>query len=258
MKSGLYFGKLAHQRLKPAYNAFSYNLFMIYLDLDELDHVFDGRWLWSVERFNWATFRRRDHLRRPGPLQQAVRDTVQEQLGFKPAGPIRLLTHLRYCGYCFNPLSVYYCFGADGITLEAIVAEVHNTPWGEEYVRALDARQGPTDASFCRFELDKEFHVSPFMPLDLHYMWRFTQPGEKLDIHMDLFRAEDMLFNVVLQLERRPLDKRTMAQALLHWPCMTGRIVAAIYGQALRLKCKGVPFFSHPSHPTVKKGLYHP
>jgi DUF1365 family protein len=75
---------------------------------------------------------------------------------------------------------------------------------------------------------------------------------------MDLFRADEMLFNVVLELERRPLDKRTMAQALLRWPCMTARIVAAIYGQALRLKWKGVPFFSHPSRPTVKKGLYHP
>ena len=258
MNSGLYFGTLAHRRLTPAYNAFLYNLFMVYLDLDELEHVFDGRWLWSVERFNWAFFRRRDHLRRPGPLAQAVRDTVQEQLGFTPKGAIRILTQLRYCGYCFNPLSVYYCYAQDNTTLEAIVAEVHNTPWGEEYVRALDARQGPTEKQFYRFELDKEFHVSPFMPLDLHYVWRFTRPEEKLDIRMDLFRANEMLFNVVLELERRPLDKRTMAQALLRWPCMTARIVAAIYGQALRLKWKGVPFFSHPSRPTVKKGLYHP
>jgi len=258
MNSCLYLGNLAHQRLTPAANAFRYTLFMVYLDLDELDHVFDGRWLWSVERFNWATFRRSDHLRRPGPLAQAVRDTVQEQLGFKTAGPIRLLTHLHYCGYCFNPLSVYYCFGVDGVTLEAIVAEVHNTPWGEEYVRALDARQGPTDKSFYRFELDKEFHVSPFMPLDLHYVWRFTAPEEKLSVHMDLFREGNPLFTVNLELERRPLDKRTMAHALLRWPCMTGRIVAAIYGQALRLKWKGVPFFSHPLRPTVKKGLYHP
>ncbi len=258
MNSCLYLGTLAHQRLTPAENAFRYNLFMVYLDLDELEHVFDGRWLWSVERFNWATFLRRDHLRRPGPLQQAVRDTVQEQLGFRPKGAIRILTHLRYCGYCFNPLSVYYCYAQDNTTLEAIIAEVHNTPWGEEYARALDARQGPTDGTFYRFELDKEFHVSPFMPLDLHYVWRFTAPEEKLGVRMDLFREGDPVFNVNLELERRPLDSKTMSHALLRWPCMTGRIVAAIYGQALRLKCKGVPFFSHPSHPTVKKGLYHP
>lgn len=258
MKSGLYFGTLAHRRLKPVQNAFIYNLFMVYLDLDELEHVFDGRWLWSVEQFNWATFRRHDHLRRPGPLQQAVRNTVQEQLGFTPKGAIRVLTQLRYCGYCFNPISIYYCYALDGTTLEAIVAEVHNTPWGEEYARALDARQGPNDGTFYRFELDKEFHVSPFMPLDLHYMWRFSPPEEKLAVQMDLFREGNPVFNVNLELECRPLDSKTMSHALLRWPCMTGRIVAAIYGQALRLKLKGVPFFSHPAHPMVKKGLYHP
>jgi DUF1365 family protein len=258
MNSCLYFGKLAHRRLTPAVNVFRYNLFMVYLDLDELDHVFKGRWLWSVERFNWATFRRSDHIRRPGPLAEVVRDVVQEQLGFRPAGPIRVLTHLRYCGYCFNPLSVYYCFGADGVTLEALVAEVHNTPWGEEYVRALDARPGLTDKLFYRFELDKEFHVSPFMPLDLHYVWQFTQPEDALMVCMDLYREGATVFDVTLGLERRPLDTPTMAKVLLHWPCMTFRIVTAIYWQALRLKWKGVPFFSHPAQTTVKEGLYCP
>lgn len=258
MNSCLYLGKLAHRRLTPATHAFRYSLFMVYLDLDELDHVFDGRSLWSVEKPNWAAFRRSDHLRRPGPLQQAVRDTVQEQLGFTPKGAIRVLTHLRYLGYCFNPLSVYYCYGADGLTLEAIVAEVHNTPWGEEYVRALDARQGSTDKSLYRFELDKEFHVSPFMPLDLHYVWQFTDPDENLLVCMDLFREGAPVFNVHLELGRRPLDAPTMAQSLVRWPCMTGRIVTAIYWQALLLKLKGVPFFSHPSQPTVKEGLYCP
>jgi len=256
MNSCLYFGKLAHRRLTPAVNAFRYNLFMVYLDLDELEQVFKGRWFWSVERFNWATFRRSDHVRRPGPLAEVVRDVVQEQLGFRPAGPIRMLTHLRYCGYCFNPISIYYCYGLDGTTLEAIVPEVHNTPWGEEYVRALDARKGPKEKAFFSFELEKEFHVSPFMPLDIHYVWRFTAPEEKLVARMDLFREEKLVFDVALELERRPLDAKTMAKALLRWPCMTWRIVTAIYWQALRLKWKGVPFFSHPAQTTVKEGLY--
>jgi DUF1365 family protein len=258
MNSCLYFGNLVHQRLTPAVNAFRYNLFMVCLDLWELETVFQGRWLWSLERFNWATFRRSDHIRRPGPLAQVVRNVVQEQLGFLPGGPIRLLTHLRYCGYCFNPISIYYCYASDNTTLEAIVAEVHNTPWGEEYVRALDARQGPNDGPFYLFELEKEFHVSPFMPMDIHYFWRFTAPQEKLSARMDLVRAGEPVFNVALELERQPLDGRTMAKALLRWPWMTGRIITLIYWQALRLKMKGVPFVPHPSQQTVKEGLYSP
>jgi uncharacterized protein len=258
MTSCLYRGALAHKRLTPAVNGFRYGLFMVYLDLAELDTVFNGRWFWSVERFNWATFRRRDHIRRPGPLAQVVREIVNEQLGFTPQGPIRMLTHLRYCGYCFNPISIYYCYGQDNQTLEAIVTEVHNTPWGEEYVRALDARQGPNDGSFYRFELDKEFHVSPFMPLDLHYVWRFTAPEEKLVAGMELFRDGKLIFNVALELECQPLDGPHMTRTLLRWPWMTGRIITLIYWQALRLKMKGVPFVSHPSQPTVKEGLFYP
>lgn len=257
MTSCLYRGALAHKRLTPVVNGFRYRLFMVYLDLAELDSVFKGRWLWSVERFNWATFWRRDHIRRPGPLVQVVREIVNEQLGFTPQGPIRMLTHLRYCGYCFNPISIYYCYAADAQTLEAIVTEVHNTPWGEEYVRALDARRGPNDGAFYCFELDKEFHVSPFMPLDLHYVWRFTAPEEKLAAAMELFREGRQIFNVTLELERQPLDGRTLAKALLRWPVMTGRVVLAIYWQAVRLKCKGVPFYSHPTQVTVKEGLYY-
>ena len=258
MTSCLYRGSLAHKRLTPAVNGFRYGLFMVYLDLAELDTVFDGRWLWSVERFNWATFRRGDHVRRPGPLAEVVRKVVHEQLGFTPQGAIRILTQLRYCGYCFNPISIYYCYGADNQTLEAIVAEVHNTPWGEEYVRALDARKGPNDGVFYRYELDKEFHVSPFMPLDIHYVWRFTAPEEKLAAGMELFREGKLMFNVALALERQPLDGANMARALLRWPWMTGRIITLIYWQALRLKMKGVPFVPHPSQQTVKEGLYSP
>lgn len=257
MNSCLYAGTLAHTRLVPVAHAFQYSLFMVCLDLAELERVFAGRWLWSVERFNWATFRRGDHLRRPGPLDAAVRATVREQLGFAPAGPIRILTHLRYCGYCFNPISVYYCYAPDGAALEAIVAEVHNTPWGEEYARALDARRGPNDRNAYRFEIDKEFHVSPFMPSDLHYVWSFTAPEEKVTARMELFREGKPVFEVTLDLLRRPLDGRSMARALLHWPWMTARVIAAIYWQALKLKCKGVPVFSHPAQPTVKEGFYH-
>src|SRR5512137_317176 len=124
MESRIYTGHVGHQRLTPVGNEFRYRLFFLYLDLAELDQVFAGRWLWSVERPNWASFRRRDHLRQPGPLDEAVRDEVKRQLGFRPVGPVRILTHLRYLGYCFNPISIYYCHGADGTNLEAIVAEV--------------------------------------------------------------------------------------------------------------------------------------
>ncbi len=142
MQSALYTGQVSHRRNVPVVNEVRYNLFMVYLDLAELELVFADRLFWSVEGPTWASFRRADHLRRDGPLDTVVRDVAEEQLGYRPAGPIRLLTHLRYLGYCFNPMSIYYCFGADGLHVDAIVAEVHTHPRGEEYVRALNIRNG--------------------------------------------------------------------------------------------------------------------
>jgi len=258
MNSCLYVGHVGHRRSSPAVNEFRFGLFMLYLDLAELDQVFAGRWFWSVERRNWASFRRADHLRQPGSLDGGVRDAVERQLGFRPSGPVRILTHLRYLGYCFNPISTYYCYGGDGTTLEAIVAEVHNTPWGEEYVRALDCRSGGREGDWLVFTLDKEFHVSPFMPMDIHYTWRFTAPGETLAVRMENEHRGTKVFWARLDLTRRALNGSSLALALLKWPFMTGRVIAAIYWQALRIRQKGVPFCPHPDRHDVREGMYHP
>lgn len=257
MESRIYTGHVGHQRLTPIGNAFRYSLFFLYLDLAEREQVFAGRWLWSLERPNWASFRRADYFHSsPLPLDQAVRDEVERQLGHRPAGPIRILTHLRYLGYCFNPISIYYCFAGDGRTLEAFLVEIHNTPWGEEYLRAFDARTGPRAGEWHTFRLDKEFHVSPFMPMDIEYDWRFTPPGELLAVHMTSLRQGREIFNASLELRQRPLTGANLAGALLSWPFMTAKVVAAIYWQALRLKLKGVPFCPHPETLDVRKGRY--
>jgi len=141
LQSCLYEGTVAHRRRAPAGHEFRWPVFYAYLDLDELDRVFAGRWLWSARRPAVAWLDRRLHLGDPAvPLDEAVRRVVQETLGRRPAGPIRLLTHLTYFGVGFNPVSFYYCFREDGTTLDALVAEVNNTPWNEQHPYVLDAR----------------------------------------------------------------------------------------------------------------------
>lgn len=247
MQSRIYTGQVGHQRLAPAGNAFHYSLFFLYLDLAELEQVFKGRWLWSLERSNWATFRRSDHFRSETLLlESAVREEVERQLGRRPQGPIRLLTHLRYLGYCFNPISIYYCFAEDGLTMEAFLVEIHNTPWGEEYLRAFDAGTDQRDRQWHLYRLDKEFHVSPFMPMDICYDWRFTPPGEKLAVSMTSLHQGREIFTASLHLQQQELTGCNLAGALLRWPFITAKVIAAIYWQALRLKWKGVPFCPHP------------
>jgi hypothetical protein len=246
VNSAIYRGRVRHRRFAPRLHQFAYDLFMVYLDLDELDSVFRGRWLWSVERANVASFRRADHLGDPQEaLAQSVRRLVVTATGATPAGPIRLLTHLRYFGHCFNPVSFYFCFDAADRRVECIVAEVNNTPWGERHCYVLPA--GRAGGERGRWRFDKQFHVSPFMPMDLQYDWRFSSPAEALVVHMRCEREGACVFDASLALQRQPLTGGALAAALWRFPMMTVQVVAAIHWQALRLWLKRVPVFTHPA-----------
>lgn len=252
MHSAVYEGWVRHRRFAPRPHAFRYRILLLWLDLAELERVFERRWFWSLGRPNLASFRREDYLGDPAlPLDESVRRMVEERAGRRPQGPIRLLTHPRYFGYVFNPISLYYCYAADGETLEAIVGEVTNTPWKERhcYVLAPSAKQGR--AQMLRFRTPKALHVSPFLPMDLEYAWCLNRPGERLLVHLQDWQAEQKVFDATLNLERSPLDAATLARALWRYPFMTGQVILGIHWQALRLWLKGVPVHDHPEHRTT-------
>jgi DUF1365 family protein len=250
MHSCLYVGQVRHRRFHPVEHAFSYSLFMMYLDLDELPTVFKGRWLWSADHFALAQFRRSDHLGELDvPLAQAVRDLVEQRLGRRPQGPIRLLTHLRYFGYCFNPVSFYFCYDRDDHRVDTIVAEVTNTPWNEQHCYVLGDSLNEGIGTKKRFRFAKTFHVSPFMDMAVDYDWRLCEPGQRLTIHMENRNAQGRFFDATMTLSRRELTGPALAWALTAYPFMTGKVIAAIYFQALRLKLKKVPFYPHPAGP---------
>jgi len=248
-RSFIYTGRVEHRRYAPVGNAFSYRLFMLYLDLAELDEIFRGRWLWSVERANIASFLRRDHLGDPDmPLDEAVRNLVEARTASRPAGPIRILTHLRYFGHCFNPVSFYYCFDEQDQKPVAVVAEIHNTPWGEEFCYVMNWQNGEESTGFRRFRFRKVFHVSPFMPMDIDYAWCFSVPGEKLLVTMENCRQGEKIFSASLSLARQKLNGKSLAKVLTSYPPMTVKVISSIYRQALRLKLKGAPYFPHPEN----------
>jgi DUF1365 family protein len=248
MKSSIYVGQVRHRRMKPVPHGFRYRMFMMYLDLAELPSVFRGRWFWSACRPALARFRRRDHLGDPGvPLDQAVRELVRSETGTTPAGPIRLLTHLRYFGHVFNPVSFYYCFDAEDQRVETIVAEVSNTPWGERHCYVLPQSADAGRAGHHRFMPEKEFHVSPFMEMEVAYDWRFSEPGKRLTVHMENSLEGAKVFDATLDLKRERISGQSLSRVLVLFPLMTVRIVAAIYWEALKLWLKGVPVHDHPA-----------
>jgi hypothetical protein len=220
---------------------------MAWLDLAELDSVFRGRWLWSTRRRALAWFRRADYLGDPSlPLDEAVRRRVMEAGRPRPPGPIRMLAQLRSFGHCFNPVAFYYCYDAADTRVQTVVAEITNTPWGERHAYVLPVPEGQRPADTLDFAFGKDFHVSPFMPMDVAYHWRFGIPGRQLAVHMENTRAGAALFDATLSLKRREITAASLAGVLLRFPFSTLRVLAAIYWQALRLRFKGVAVHDHP------------
>jgi len=250
LHSAIYEGTVRHRRRSPREHAFRFPLFMMYLDLAELPSLFDRRLLWSAKRPNLAWFRRADYLgSAEGPLDEAVRDRVERAVGERPRGPIRLLTHLRYFGYVFNPVSFYYCFDEGDEEVETIVAEITNTPWKERHAYVLHQRQSSGRGSNRRFQFDKVFHVSPFMPMQQSYDWTFTQPTDLLSVHMMNFERQGRVFDATLRLRRREISGASLARVLALYPLMTTQVIAKIHFEALRLWLKRVPIQPHPAKP---------
>jgi DUF1365 family protein len=242
--SAIYRGTVRHRRFATRRNDFEHGVALAYVDLDELPHLLGGRLV--DQRPGLVRFRRDDYLGDPErPLGDEVRALVKDRSGQRPDGPIRLLTHLRSFGHCFNPVSFYYCFDAAGERLDAIVAEVTNTPWGERhcYVVGRDATDHP---SVLGGQSDKALHVSPFMGMDHRYEWRVAAPAESLSVHIESHRQGSLAFDATLSLRRRELTSRELASATARYPVATARMLALIYLHAVVLKLKGVPVHPHP------------
>ena len=232
-QSAIYEGHIRHRRFSVRNHEFRYRLAMAYVDLDELPELLGGRL--TRRRPGLVRFRRADYLGDPKiPLDETVRARVEAELGHRPTGPIRLLTNLRSFGRCFNPVSFYYCFAPDGTSLDAMVAEVTNTPWGERHAYVADGRTG---------EFDKALHVSPFMAMGQRYTWRATTPDETLSVHIESSEDGRRAFDATLSLKRKPLTRRTLARQ----PGSALRTLALIYAHAVALKLKGVPVQPHPA-----------
>lgn len=238
-RSSLCVGTLMHHRLDPPEHRFAYPLYMLLLDLDELAGLDKDLRLFGHNRARPLAFRDRDHLGDDArPLRAKVEAFLRREGIAPPGGRILLLTHPRVCGYVFNPVSFFYCYDAAG-GLAARVAEVNNT-FGDAHAYA---GTGP----FWRSK--KAMHVSPFFSMAGSYGWDLPEPDPtRVEARVDLTREGRPLLRARLTLRPEPLTDRALAGALVHYPFMTLKVMAAIHFEALRLWRKGARVFKAPAY----------
>jgi len=253
--SAIYSGKVRHRRFLPKQHSFEYDVFMMYLDTSEIETIFSLSKFWSLKKFAPVQFKRSDfHIdKKSNPaknlpsVEDSVRNTLESEIGSRPAGPIRMLVNLRYWGFNMNPLCTYYCFDDAGEKIIAILAEVNNTPWNERHAYVL---MGNDFSNKQQIRFQKKFHVSPFNPIEMDYHWYSTTPDETLALHLENWQDNAKVMDATMTLAREAITVASINKILIRFPLMTVKVIAAIYWQAVKIWWKGVPIFSHqkPDH----------
>ncbi|HTS31282.1 MAG TPA: DUF1365 domain-containing protein [Bryobacteraceae bacterium] len=259
MDSAFYFGTLRHRRFQPTRHEFTYRLFMAFLDIDRIPQQTRISPFLSYNRWNWASFDERDHFGDPRtPLRQRLKEDAAANGVTLPDGPIFLLTHLRYLGYNFNPISFFYCYDS-AETLQLVLAEVNNT-FGETHnywLSPANHRPAGSPGKALGYRCPKMMHVSPFMDMRLDYDFVLTPPAGHLTAHMNTLADGKSTFDATLNLCRRPWSSKSLLEALGMHPWMTAKVIAAIHWEALRLYMKKVPVFTHPGRRVAREVSTH-
>ena len=262
-----------HQRFLPKPHKLHYSIAQAWIDLDDIQSLAKySRW-WSIEKFNAVAFYRKDYLPGAKDLKQAVINKISTETGQAFKGKVFLLTNLRYWGYCYNPVSFYFCFDEQQ-QLRFILADINNTPWNERhcYVHDLANSRQAQQAELSQtadiskdtisntlnkhskhsFYFDKVFHVSPFMPMNMFYQWHYQVKLDSILIHMELFdKAKEqhlapLKFYANMALKTQPLNQKNANMLPLKFPFLCGKVLWGIYWNALKLWLKKVPFHNHP------------
>ncbi len=245
--SALYTGQVMHQRLRPRRHRLNYRIYMLLLDLDEIESCDARLRLFSRNRRNLFAFYDGDHgAKSTGePLRQHIEHQLDAAGMPIASGAIRLLTMPRVLGFAFNPISVFFCYRPNG-ELAAILYEVNNT-FGQRhsYLLPVDANHGKV----VRQNVGKRMHVSPFMGMDMDYAFRVLPPADALAIGITGSDGDGALITAVLTARRQPLSDAALLRAFFGVPLLTFKVVGGILWEALKLWFKRIPVRHLPPAP---------
>lgn len=279
LNSGIYRGQVRHRRFSPRIHNFSYSLYMLALDLDELPALFNTIPALGSRWFNALKISNKDHFNNDTDIKSNVinavntivdedivraggnESTYSPKLNGKHLEPeqtkVIMVTQARCFGIYFSPINLYFCYDVESANKTntsptgkencvAMLAEVSNTPWNEKHYYLIDVQRQYKNEELRN---QKVFHVSPFMQMDMDYLWKISPPNNTLNVHIENWQRGDhpnKVFDATMALQKQPLTRQNLNRLLIKVPIMTVKIMTAIYWQAAKIFFKRIPFVGHP------------
>lgn len=238
--------RVAHARRAPVRNSFAYGVDYVLLDEAQLAGARLPR-VFSYGRRNLVSLHPGDHgFSGEGGAGWVRR--IAAEAGIGEVAEVALLTHPRYWGYVFNPVSFWFLSDSGG-TLRAVLAEVHNT-FGDRHCYLCRGPGGGPIRPDCWVEAEKRFHVSPFFPVEGRYRFRFVLESERVGVWIRYEDGHGGGLTTSLVGRRRPLSDAELAKALIRRPLGAAKTTALIHWQALKLFLKGVRYRRRPEPPS--------
>ena len=243
-------------------HSFHYEIFMFYLDLDEIDALHKQMKFMSRNRFNLFNFRDRDHLRLPKENPDSTKDVRShitdylELNGLKIGnGRIMVLTNLCTLGYQFNPVSFYFCYGEGGEPVCSIVEICNTFLEMKPFFLGADTKTG----DHYKMNTTKYFYVSPFIEMDTNFDFDLHLPGEKLSVKIDDYDKEGKRFFIsTLNGIRKPLTDSNLLLYFFSFPLITLKVIGLIHWQALKLWLKKIAYHKKNDNLDLQKEVYRP
>ncbi|MGA8902529.1 DUF1365 domain-containing protein [Bradyrhizobium sp.] len=243
--AALYVGEVMHARLKPVGHRFNYRVMSLLIDLDRLEVADRQTPLFGVNRRALYSFHESDHGERDGSsLRLYVQRCASEHGIDLTGGRVLLMCYPRLLGYTFNPLSVYFCYDANGHPA-LLIYEVRNT-FGDIHAYILPVMRGDISPAGIRQAQEKRFYVSPFVEMAMRYHFRVVLPRDHVKLRILETDSEGPLLSATFNGHRRALATAELLRSFFSLPAVTAKIIVAIHWEALRLWLKGVRLVPRP------------
>lgn len=246
MDACLYIGTVFHKRFTPKVHKLKYRVFTMFADLDEMKDLSKKNRFFSHNKFNLVSFHDADYGDPTTPTDATLKDRLfgllnDNEICVDNIKNIKVLAYPRVLGFAFNPITVFYCFGAKDEHL-AVIYEVRNT-FGQRHNYIFRVPEGSSFEA-CH-QSKKSFHVSPFFDREGSYNFRLRTPDEKVAVTINYGHLDELRLIACFSGKRQSFDDHELLASSLKMPFMTLKVVAGILFEALILKLKGLEVFKH-------------